>query len=467
MKGQKTPALEPAILVIFGITGDLAKRKLLPALYHLIKDGLLDPHTIILGVTRQRISKEELLDTVELCVLETDKVCDPVALHHMKQSLRMHHMDLTNPNDYDGLLTELNEIEQRHGVCMNRLYYLSIPSQVFGPIVRLLGEHGLNKSCPHNMASTRLLIEKPFGYDLPSAQLLIEETSRHFSEAQVFRIDHYLAKETVQNMLVFRYANPLFIPVWDNTSVDSIHISATETLGIENRIDFYEQTGALRDLIQSHLLQLLALVTMELPAKLTSGDIHKNKHVLLGQIEPMPADKVNNRAIRAQYKGYKKQVKNPKSTTETYANIELYIDNKRWEGVPVRLITGKALDEKRTDITLQFRTDEHGEYNRLTFRIQPHEGIELRLKVKKPGYAAAAETVLMDFSYEKSFDNHTHPDAYERVLVDAVKGDHTLFATADEVLAGWRIVQPIIDEWSKHADDLLGYAHGSEGPKSS
>lgn len=456
--------LEPTIIVIFGITGDLAQRKLLPALYHLMKDERLHPQTLILGITRQLVTKNKLLEEVELCVNEIDKVCDPIALKKMSKSLRMHRMDLVNPADYDNLLVLLNEIETEQGVCMNRLYHLSIPPQVFGPIVRLLGQRGLNKSCQHNNADTRLLVEKPFGYDLASARLLVEEASRYFSEDQIFRIDHYLAKETVQNILMFRYSNPLFVPVWDNKSVDSIRITATEKLGIENRITFYEQTGALRDLIQSHLLQLLALVTMELPAMLEGDAIHENKLHLLEQIRPVPANEVDKRTVRGQYQGYKKQVKNLKSFTETYAEIELYIENDRWDGVPISLVSGKALDKKRTDITLQFRTDEHGEYNRLTFRIQPHEGIELRLKVKKPGYSQASETVLMDFSYETSFDNHKHPDAYERVLVDAIRGDHTLFATAAEVLAGWKIVQPVIDAWAKNANDLQIYPFGSEGP---
>lgn len=462
---KKAPALEPAIIVIFGITGDLAERKLLPALYHLLKDDLLDPQTLILGITRRNITKKELLARVELCINEVDNICDPVAVRKMGECLQMHHMDVTNPDDYDTLHQLLDGIEAKQGVCMNRLYYLSIPPQVFGPIVRFLGERGLNTSCQHGNAGTRLLIEKPFGYDLPSAKELIEDTNRHFTEEQVFRIDHYLAKETVQNILQFRFANPIFMPIWNNKNVDSIMIKATEKIGIENRADFYEQTGALRDLIQSHLLQLLALVTMELPHRLQSDQIRRNKQVLFDRIQPVPRDKVAKRAVRGQYKGYKKQVGRPHSITETYAALELYINNPRWKRVPMKLITGKALSQKRTDITLQFRPDKNGEYNRLTFRIQPDEGIELRLKVKKPGYTQVTETALMDFSYEKTFDNHGHPDAYERVLVDAVRGDQTLFATAAEVLAGWEIVQPVIEVWARNDDDLLTYSFGSEGPK--
>lgn len=461
---KKPFTVEPAIIVIFGITGDLAQRKLLPALYHLLKDNLLHPKTLILGISRQNVTKDQLLERVELCVNEVDNVCDPAAVRKMGEILRMHHMDVTDAGDYSKLLERLNDMEHKQGVCMNRLYYLSIPPQVFGPIVRFMGERGMNASCQHGVASTRLLVEKPFGYDLASARLLVEETGQHFGEEQIFRIDHYLAKETVQDILQFRFANPIFIPIWNHQNVDSIMIKATEKIGIENRVNFYEQTGALRDLIQSHLLQLLALVTMELPAKLESGQIHKNKQLLFSQIKPVQPNKISERAVRGQYKGYKKQVGKADSITETYAALDLYIDNPRWSKVPMKLITGKALAQKRTDITLQFRADNNGEYNRLTFRIQPDEGIELRLKVKKPGFTQVTETALMDFDYEKTFDNHGHPDAYERVLVDAVKGDHTLFATADEVLAGWKIVQPVLDVWDRNGDGLQTYSPGSDGP---
>lgn len=461
---RKTVTPEPAIIVIFGITGDLARRKLLPALYHLVKDDLLHPKTLIVGVTRQKVSEKQFLNKVELCVNEVDKVCDPEALRKIGERLKIYTMDVTQAREYDKLYQYLNKTEDDQKMCMNRLYYLSIPPQVFGPIVRFMGERGMNTSCQHGVASTRLLIEKPFGYDLESAKMLIQDTEKHFSEDQIFRIDHYLAKETAQDILQFRYANPIFIPIWNRHNVDSIMIKATEELGIENRVNFYDQTGALRDLIQSHLLQLLALVTMELPSKLQSEQIHKRKQDLFKQIRPVPPNKISKRAKRGQYAGYKKQVGKPKSFTETYAAIDLYIDNPRWKNVPMKLITGKAMSKKRTDITLQFKTDKNGEHNRLTFRIQPDEGIELRLKVKKPGFAQATETALMDFDYEKTFENHGHPDAYERVLIDAIKGDHMLFATAYEVIAGWKIIQPVLDVWSRDDKGLLSYKFGSEGP---
>ncbi len=462
MKIQKSP--KPAIIVIFGITGDLSKRKLLPALYHLIKSDLLHENTRILGVTRQNITKKDLFDNVDLCVNEEKNICDPLAVKKMQKITQMHTMDMSIDSEYEKLSNLINVIEDEQNVCMERIFYLSIPPQAFDQIVEYIGKNKLNIGCQHEIAGSNLVIEKPFGFDLDSGKELIKKTGKYFNENQIYRIDHYLAKETVQDILQFRYANPIFAPIWNNKYVDNILIQATEEIGIENRINFYDKTGALRDFVQSHLLQLLTLVTMELPEKLNSSQIHHNKQQLFDQIQPIPKSKVEKRAIRGQYEGYKDQVENPLSFTETYAELELFIANHRWNKVPMRLITGKAMGKKRTDITLQFRTDKNGEYNRLTFRIQPNEGIELRLKVKKPGFAQTSQTALMDFDYEKTFDNHGHPDAYERVILDAIKGDHMLFATSQEVIAGWKIIQPVLDVWSKNSDGIKIYPIGSDGP---
>jgi glucose-6-phosphate 1-dehydrogenase len=460
--------LEPAILVIFGITGDLAKRKVLPALYHLLKDNLLPEHLAIVGTSRRSLSVDELLKNVELCVLEKDNVCDPTVLELFRQRLHMLQFDPVNGADYDRLHAQLDQIETEQGVCMNRLYYLSIPPQVYGPLVRQLGEHGLNQSCQHNRAATRLLVEKPFGYDLSSAEELVQNTAKQFSELQVFRIDHYLAKETAQNILTFRRYNPLFSSVWSNQYIERIDIIAAEQIGIEGRAEFYEQIGAMRDLIQSHLMQLLALTTMELPSDLTDSDaIHQAKQALLESIPPLVPNQVANKVVRGQYDSYRQEVNNPDSTTETYVSIELSIANERWQAVPVTLTTGKALRAKRTEVTIRFG-DAKGTSapNQLTFRVQPNEGIDVQLIVKKPGFEAAVQPASMDFSYQATFDENGHPEAYERVLVDAVRGDHTLFATSAEVLASWRILQPILNEWQKNTSDLHIYTTGSEGPES-
>jgi len=465
MSEKHKPALEPAILVIFGITGDLSKRYLLPSLYHLVKEDLLHEKTEIIGVTRGDMQLDELLATIELCVNEVDGICDPVAVKKLKQRLTLRKMDLTDPKEYDLLLEDLNKIEAKHGVCMNRLYYLSIPPNVAQPIINFLGSRKLNKSCQHNVANTRLLAEKPFGYDLSSARDLIEATAKHFSEEQVYRIDHYLAKETVQNILAFRFNNPIFEPMWDDKHIDYIEVLANEKLGIEGRVNFYEQVGALRDLIQSHLLQILALVTMEQPKELTSALIHKNKQTVMQQMVAVPFNAVNQDAVRGQYEGYKNEVSNPDSTTETYAAIHLHVGNERWKNAPMIARTGKALKERLSEVNVVFKpTDDSPHHNVLTFRIQPNEGIELSLRVKKPGFDDEIQPVEMDFNYKTSFIGDFTPTAYERVLVDAVRGDHTLFATAGEILESWRVVQPVVSEWAKNITDMRSYKKGSDGP---
>ncbi|HUY85166.1 MAG TPA: glucose-6-phosphate dehydrogenase [Candidatus Dormibacteraeota bacterium] len=462
----RKPRLEPAIIVIFGITGDLSQRYLLPSLYHLMKDGLLHEQTEIIGVTRSNMTAGELFEKVELCVNEVDKICDPTALKAMHDHTSMFRMDLDDPANYDALLNELNAIEEQKGLCMNRLYYLSIPPQAYTPVVHLLGERGLNASCQHGSAKTRLLVEKPFGFDLESAKKLIDETGKAFDEEQIFRIDHYMAKETVQNILAFRFQNPIFEALWSREHIASIEINAQEKIGIEGRAAFYEPLGALRDFIQSHLLQILGIVAMDRPTMLDSDHIHASKQALLERVKPVPADEVAKRAIRGQYNGYREEVKNPGSVTETYAAITVFIDNPRWHDVPVTLRTGKGLDERKTEICVTFHSTPEAASNQLRFRIQPNEGIELDLVTKKPGYSRELQKTVMDFSYQQNFIDHGHPDAYERVLVDAVRGDHTLFATSEEVLASWRIVQPVLDAWAQRDDDLAFYKLGSRGPVS-
>lgn len=457
----------PSSLVIFGITGDLASRKVLPALYHLLKDHLLPADFEIIGTSRQALTIDELLKNVELCTLEDNNVCDPEALRAFRACLSIVQLDPTSGEGYDQLRQTLDDIEAAHGVCMNRLYYLSIPPQVYGSVVRSLGEHGLNQGCQHGTAKSRLLVEKPFGYDYASAEELITTTATAFEEDQIFRIDHYLAKESAQNILTFRQHNPLFASIWNNHHVTSIDIVAYEQIGIAGRANFYEHIGALRDLIQSHLMQLLTLTTMELPTQI--GDIaaiHTAKQALLDAIVPPAADSVATDVMRAQYDGYRDEVDNQNSMTETFVSLQLSIANDRWHGVPVTLATGKAVAQKRTDITICFgHAGTDAADNQLTFRIQPNEGIDVQLLVKQPGFDEVVRPASMDFSYVATFmDDHGHPDAYERVLVDAIRGDHTLFATSQEVLASWRILQPILDQWAKDDSDLLTYPSGSNGP---
>lgn len=454
---------QPAIFVIFGITGNLARHRLLPALYHLMKDDLLDEHTIIVGASRRELSVDELINTVELCVLEEDKVCDPAVLEKFRKHLRSVRLDATNEEDYDHLLETLNTIENEQGMCMHRLYYLSIPPQVYEPVIRNLGEHGLNAGCPHHKGESRLLVEKPFGYDLASATELIENTARYFSESQVFRIDHYLAKETAQNILVFRSHNPVFASVWNNQQVSAIDITLSEQIGVEGRADFYDNVGALRDVVQNHVMQLLALVTMELPADNTSHALHESKKQLMAAIQPV--DPATDRVVRGQYAGYADEVHNPGSVTETFVSLDLHIDNERWRGVPVTLTAGKALESKHTTITLTFSQPEQpATMNKLTFRIQPNEGIDVVLTVKQPGFRRETDQVRMNFSYADVFERPEHPEAYERVLLDAINGNHSLFATSDEILESWRVFEHVLQAWANSSADLLGYEPGAAGP---
>ncbi len=454
--------LSPSIIVIFGITGDLSHRYLLPALYHLFKDGLLHEKTQIIGISRRQMTAQELLDQVELCVNEVDNICDPDTLKKMYDHARMFQMDLVDPAAYQSLRATLDEIEESNGVCMNRLYYLSIPPQVYDPIIRLMGEASLNTSCQHGKAMTRLLVEKPFGYDLQSAQMLIADTEKVFGEEQIFRIDHYLAKETVQNILTFRFKNPIFEALWNRTHISQIEIYASEKITIEGRAQFYEPIGALRDFIQSHLLQILAIVTMDQPKAMDSDSIHASKQLVLSQVVPIAPDKVHELSVRGQYEGYREEVLNPASTTETFAGIRTTINNDRWRDIPIIIWTGKALAEKQNEICVTF-TGQSNESNQLRFRIQPNEGIEIDLVAKKPGFDNEFQHVSMDFSYQKNFANHEHPNAYERVLADAVRGDHTLFATSAEVLSAWRIIDSVINEWAKNANDLQDYPIGING----
>lgn len=457
--------LEPTIFIVFGITGNLAQHKLLPALYHLVKDDLLHEHTEIIGVSRRATTIDALLDKVELCVIEEDNICDPEALKKFRHKLHMIQLDPVKGEDYDALLKELNKVEEAHGMCMNRLFYLSIPPQVYDPVIHNLGAHHLQKGCPHNQAVSRLLVEKPFGYDLVSATELIKNTERYFTEEQVFRIDHYLAKETVQNILVFRQQNPIFTELWNGQHIRAIDLRLDEQVGVDGRTEFYDNIGALRDMVQSHLMQLMSLVTMDIPHDInSSAALHKAKHKLLEDV--LPVDPTKTKIVRAQYKGYREEVENPHSRTETYTHVNLTIDNAAWRDVPITLATGKAMQSKKTIITITFKPSEASKKsNKLTFRIQPNEGIDIELTIKRPAFENKLETVQMDFSYHGTFSEPRHPDAYERVLVDAVKGDHGLFTTSQEVLAAWRILQPILDAWTKDSSDLQIYERGWSGPQ--
>lgn len=452
----------PLILVIFGITGDLAQRKLLPALYQLLKADDLPEQLHIVGISRRDVTKDEVYAQQATFVGGSDY--DTGLEQHLKDCSEMIQMDLLNEDAYRELLEHLQEVESGYEEGASRLYYLSIPSQAFSPIIRLLGATGHNAPLTSGDAP-RLLIEKPFGYDLASAHELVNILNEHFGEGQIYRIDHYVAKETVQNILTFRFQNPLFESIWNNQHIDHISVVAREQLDIEGRANFYEQTGALRDLIQSHLLQLLAITTMQRPAQQESDDIHAAKLNLLNAVRPIAPDEVATKTVRGQYEGYRDEVGKSDSNIETYARLQLSIDNDQWRDVPIVLETGKALDAKRTCITVSFRQREDApqEQNQLTFRIQPSEGITLRLQTKRPGIKNITDGADMDLDYAKSF-NERPAEAYERVIVDAIRGDQTLFASAAEVIRSWEIIENVLEQWSHGGDGLVFYPKGSVGP---
>lgn len=459
--------LAPAVIVIFGITGDLATRKLLPSLYELHKNGLLHEQTRIIGITRQHRTVSEILKLATPSIREKDSRLNNTVFKSLAKKLEIYLMNASESDDYPELRLHLDSIEDKTGLCMNRLFYLAVPPQISTPIITRLGENYLNKGCGQHQNGAHLLLEKPFGFDTKTAEELIDITTKHFNENQIYRIDHYLAKETVQNLVMFRFCNPIFEDIWTNHHIKSIEVVANEKLDIEGRANFYEQVGALRDLIQSHLLHVMSVILMDRPSDISDGDaIHTERLKILRNIEPVPADKISQRVIRGQYIGYKKEVNDDTSHTETFAALKLYSRTKHWGNVPIIIRTGKALSAKQTRITVCFQPKhaDHGHTNQLTFYIQPNESIVVELWVKKPGFQRELQIAPMSFRYDQTFDSHGHPDAYERVLVDAIRGDNALFATSDEVMAAWQILQPVLDAWSTGGDDLVTYRKGSDGP---
>lgn len=459
------PALipPPATLVIFGITGDLSRRYLLPALYHLSAAELLPGSFTVIGVTRRAAAPDDIIQTLRGQLAAKGEQPDDAALGRLRAALVIRTMDLTSLDAYHGLRGQLDDLETRAGACHNRLYYLSIPPGAYGPVVDLLGEAGLAGSCRHGRAESRLMVEKPFGFNYATAAELIARLTAAFTENQIYRIDHYLAKETAQNLLTFRAANPIFAAIWNRHTTSRITVTSSEEIGIEGRAAFYEPVGALRDVVQNHLLQLLSLVAMEPPAAPTAEAIHAAKLRLLEDIAPIPPDAVAKLTVRGQYTGYRDEAANPHSIAETFARLHLSINNDRWRGVPVVVQNGKALDRKTTEITFEFsdpRLPEAGS-NQLTFRLQPDEGIVIDLLAKRPGFADQTERVEMSFKYQDSFAGQVRPDAYERVLLDGLRGDQTLFASSAEILASWRIIDGVVAEWAKSGEGLAEYAPGT------
>lgn len=432
----------PTILVIVGITGDLARRKLLPAIERIAAAGELPTQTRIVGITRRDVAAKDILAKLP----GRPKRSYPFVSKH----LQIIQMDLKNEDDYHLLSKQLSGIEKSLGAHAQQLFYLSMPPRVSQPVIQLLGKTGFGKK-----PRVKLLLEKPFGSDLASAEKLVGDIQHYFSESQVYRIDHYLAKEMAQNLLVFRRGNSLFKRTWNKDFIERIDIAAAEKLGIEGRVTFYEQTGALRDLVQSHLLQLAALTLLGLPDKENWTEIRQRRSAALEALRLKKGS-----VVRGQYAGYRDEVGNPKSDTETFVSLTLESSDDRWKDVPITLTTGKSLNKKYTEICIHYKQEDAGEANQLKLRVQPREGIELDLWSKRPGFNREMERVQLYFDYKARAD--ALPDAYEQVFLDAIRSDHSLFASSQEVLASWRILAPIQKAWGKGAEDLVIYEPGSK-----
>lgn len=459
-----TQDLQPTVLTIFGITGNLSQIKLLPALYHLLKRGMLPKQFTVVGVFRPTsMNFDSLFQQVEINLLRKHQDVDQDILKQLRDMIHPITMDSTNENDFHQLRELLDQMDREHNVTYQRLFYLAIPPDIFSVVIDCMSKAGLNSDSESLVR--RILVEKPFGTNLATAKALVSEMSQYYGEHQIYRIDHYLAKENVQNILTFRFNNPLIEDIWGRQFIDHVQITSSETIGIDFRSNFYEGMGALRDIVQSHLLQLMALVMMEAPEQLASKDIHAEKLLLLQAIEPIKPNHIDELTVRGQYEGYREEVKNPKSNAETYAALCLEVANSRWGGVPVLLRTGKALKTQLTEINIVFkdRSRRSVPANILTIRIQPDEGISIKLTAKKPGFKDELQPVNMEFTYEGSFGEDA-PDAYERVLVDCIAGDQSLFASSEEVLRCWEILEPVLEYWQYYPSQPTVYAKGSTGP---
>ena len=466
----------PATLVIFGASGDLTRRKLVPAVANLARHRRLPHEFALVGVARTAMSDEEF----QSAVLGGNGLGDLSQLEG--GGLRYISGGYDDPETYKQLATVLDELDQQRGTSGNRLFYLSTPPQAFEPVINGLAGAGLNRAPDGGFS--RLVIEKPYGSNLASARQLDGCVHSAFDEPQVFRIDHYLGKETVQNVLALRFANSIFQPIWDRSWVDSVQITVAETLGVGTRGSFYETAGAMRDIVQNHVLQVLALALMEPPASFDAEAIRNEKVKLLQAIRLPTGRDIDDLAVRGQYTrggtrdelmaGYRdEQGVDPLSRTETYAALRLDVDNWRWAGVPFYVRTGKRLPARVTEVALQFQRPPHLpipgnqltelEADALLLRIQPNEGISLRFGAKVPGHSFRVRTASMDFSYDGSFREES-PEAYERLILDALLGDATLFIRADEVDQCWRIVDPIIDHWANSNAPIPTYEAASWGP---
>jgi glucose-6-phosphate 1-dehydrogenase len=489
---------DPCTMVIFGATGDLTRRKLMPAVYQLMKEGLVAEHFAVLGVGRDAGISDEQYRAMMREALESSDEVDGIE-DELWNSLcgKLHYCsaDATNPSEYAAIRGRLEELEQERAPDeRNRFFYLAVPPSVFEPIVRNISESGLapRTTTPEHRPWTRLVIEKPFGRSLETATSLNALVLGLFHEHQIFRIDHYLGKETVQNVLVLRFGNSIFEPIWNRQWIDHVQITAAESVGIGSRGKYYEEAGVVRDMFQNHLTQLLTLTAMEPPAQMSADAVRDEKVKVLKSVRWLTPETIPENAVRAQYragpidgklvKGYIEEADvDPFSTTPTYAAVRLFIDNWRWKGVPFYLRSGKRMKRRVSEIAVQFRAPPHlmfGHHTRevlrpntLVMRVQPNEGVSLNFEVKVPGAAVALTSevevaaVDMDFSYAEAFGETAAP-AYETLLLDVMIGEATLFTRSDEVEAAWRVIDPLLDYWDANSPEQMPtYAAGTWGPR--
>lgn len=486
--GVSSRIIDPCILVIFGATGDLTARKLFPAIYNLVREGGLPSQFAVVGFARREKSHEQFREEMKEAInqFSRSKSIEPSIWEEFQKLIFYHRSEFHEPDGYTGLVSFLQELDGRFGTKGNRVFYLSTQPRFFPIICEKLHDAELiYRETETQDKWSRIIVEKPFGHDLQSAHELQSTLLQFLSESQIFRIDHYLGKETVQNLMVFRFANSLFESLWNSRYIDHVQITVSESIGIGRRGAFWEEAGLLRDIIQNHMMQLLCLVGMEPPVSLDANAIRDEKVKVLQALRPFTAHDFKTSIVRGQYapgfvdgqpvKGYREEDNvNPASNMETFAAMRLFIDNWRWHGVPFYLRAGKRLPKRATEIAIQFKhppgvlfqqEGKKHQPNVLAIRIQPDEGIALKINCKVPGPASPIQPVKMDFRYGSYF-GMSPPEAYERLILDCMIGDSTLFAREDEVFCSWKLLTPVLEEWQKTPPDCFpNYQAGTWGPE--